>query len=91
MTTKPPASVKEADPNSPLKKIYTMVEELKEIIPVTNERYRLAFCLNKYFTGEAASIKETMVSANPESCTIDRHELEKIVTEKYNKLNLDKE
>ena len=91
MTTKPPASVKEADPNSPLKKIYTMVEDFKEIIPVTNERYRLAFCLNKYYSGEANSIREIIVSANPESCTVDYHELEKLVTEKYNKLNLTKE
>ena len=88
MTTKPPASVKEADPNSPLKRIYTMVEDFKDIIPVTNERYRLAFCLNKYFNGEAGSIKEALISAKPESCTIDMHELEKMVTEKYNNLNL---
>ncbi len=91
MTTKPPASVKEADPNSPLKKIYSMVEELKDIIPVTNERYRLAYCLNKFHNGEANSLKETLISAKPESCTLNIHELEKIVTEKYNNLNLKKE
>jgi len=91
MTTKPPASVKEADPNSPLKKIYTMVEDFKDIIPVTNERYRLAFCLNKYLNGEADSIKEALISAKPESCTIDIHELERMVTEKYIKLNLTKD
>lgn len=91
MTTKPPASVKEADPNSSLKKIYTMVEDFKDIIPVTNERYRLAFCLNKYLNGEADSIKEALISAKPESCTIDIHELERMVTEKYIKLNLTKD
>lgn len=90
MTTKPPAKVQEADLNSPVKIIYTMVEEFKEIIPVMNERYRLAFCLNKYFNGEAGSIKEALISAKPESCTIDMHELEKMVTEKYNKLELKK-
>jgi hypothetical protein len=87
MTTKPPASVQEADPDSPLKKIYTMVDGF----PVTNERYRLAFCLQKYFNGEADSIKEALVSAKPESSTVDMHELEKLVTEMYNKLNLSKD
>ena len=91
MTTKPPASVQEADPDSPLKKIYTMMNGFADIIPVTNERYRLAFCLQKYFNGEADSIKEALVSAKPESCTIDMHELEKLVTEKYNQLNLSKD
>jgi hypothetical protein len=91
MTTKPPASIKEADPNSPTKKIYAMVEEFKDIIPVTNERYRMAFCLNKYFNGEAGSIKEALISTKPESCTIDIHELEKMVTQKYNQLDLTKE
>jgi len=88
MTTKPPASIQEADPNSPIKKLYNMVDELKDVIPVMNERYRLAFCLNKYLNNEANSIKEALTSAKPESCTIDMKELEKIVTEKYNKLEL---
>lgn len=68
-----------------------MVEEFADIIPVMNERYRLAYCLQKYFNHEADSIKETVASAKPESCTIDMHELERLVTEKYNKLNLTKE
>jgi len=88
MTTKPPASVKEADENSTTKIIYKMVEELKDIIPVTNERYRLAFCLNKFFNGDANSIKESLISAKPESSTMDMKELEKLVTQKYNSLKL---
>ena len=91
MTTKPPAQVQEADPNSPLKKIYSMVEEFKDIIPVMNERYRLAFCLNKYYNDEAGSIHEALVSTKPESCKIDMKELEKMVIEKYNGLGLKKE
>jgi hypothetical protein len=91
MTTKPPASVKEADPDSPTKKIYTMVEEFKDTIAVNNERLRVAFCLVKYFNNEASSIKEAVFSAKPESCTIDLKELVKLVAEKYNKLNLPKE
>ena len=70
MTTKTPASVKEANPDEPIKKIYSMVEEFKDTIPITNERYRLAYNVNKFFNGEANSLKEALNSANPESCTI---------------------
>ncbi len=90
MTTKPPAKIKEEDSSKPLKKIYTMVEELKDIIPVMNDRYRLGFCLNRFYTGESGSIKEAVQSAKPFSCKISLKELEKIVTEKYNKLGLNK-
>jgi hypothetical protein len=91
MTTKPPAKIIEEESSKPLKKIYTMVEELKDIIPVMNDRYRLGFCLNRYYTGEAGSIKEAVQSAKPFSCKISLQELEKIVFEKYNKLDLPKE
>ena len=90
MTTKPPAKIKEEDSSKPLKKIYTMVEELKDIIPVMNDRYRLGFCLNRYYTGESGSIKEAVQSAKPFSCRISLQELENIVSEKYNKLDLPK-
>jgi hypothetical protein len=88
MTTKTPASVKEASPDEPVKKIYNMVEEFKDVIPITNERYRLAYCVNKFFNRETNSLKEALTSANPESCTIERNELLKQLTEKYNKLGL---
>ncbi len=91
MTTKPPAKIKEEESSRPLKRIYNMAEELKDIIPVMNDRYRLGFCLNRYYTGESGSIKEAVQSAKPFSCKISLRELEKIVTEKYNKLDLPKE
>jgi len=88
MTTKTPASVKEASPDEPVKIIYQMIEEFKDIIPITNERYRLAFCVNKYYNGETNSLKEALISANPESCTISRDDLLKQLTDKYEKLGL---
>ncbi len=88
MTTKPPPKIKEESMSEPVKKIYAMTDELKDIIPIMNDRNRVGFCLYKYYNGEASSIKEALRSANPESCTIDRKELEKLVTEKYNKLGL---
>ena len=88
MTTKTPASVKGANPDEPIKKIYIMVEEFKDVIPIMNERYRLAYCMNQFFEGETNSIKDALTSANPESCTIEREELLKQLTDKYNKLGL---
>lgn len=88
MTTKPPASVKKASDEEPVKKIYDMIEEFKEVIPVTNERYRLAFNINKFFNGESASLKEALTNANPESCIIAKNELLEKLTEKFEKLGL---
>lgn len=88
MTTKTPAKVKEEDASSPVKMIYNMVEELKDTIPVMNDRYRLAFCIHKFYNGEANSIHESMISANPASSKISMKELEKILEDKYSKLNL---
>lgn len=88
MTTKAPASVKEANPDEPVKRIYVMVEEFKDVIPVTNERYRLAFNVNKFYSKESASLKEALTNANPESCTIAKEDLLEQLTEKYEKLGL---
>lgn len=90
MTTKAPASVKEANPDDPVKKIYSMVDEFKDVIPIMNDRYRLAFNINKFFNGEAASIEEAVTSTNAESCTIEKKELIKQLKEKYEKLGLTK-
>ena len=88
MTTKAPASVKKADENEPVKKIYDMVEEFKEVIPVTNERYRLAFNINKFLNGESASLKEALTNAHTESLTISRNEFLEKLAAKYEQLGL---
>lgn len=88
MTTKPPAKVKEEDKSSPVKKIYSIVDGLVDIIPVMDDRYRLGFCLNRYYEGLAGSIIEAIQSAKPWSCKIELNELEKIITEKYKELGL---
>lgn len=52
MTTLPAAKTKEFAPDTLEKKVYTLVENFKEYIPITNDRYRLAFSLIKYIKGE---------------------------------------
>jgi hypothetical protein len=88
MTTKPPAKVKPEDPDSPVKKIYAMVEDFEAQIPIPNDRNRLAFCINRYYQGITGSIHEAVIAARPDSCTIPFEELEKQLEEKYNALDL---
>jgi hypothetical protein len=52
MTTLPPPKVKEFFSDTLEKKVYNLVENFKDFIPITNERYRLAFSLLKYLNGE---------------------------------------
>lgn len=88
MTTKPPPKVKEENSSSTVKKIYSVVDSLEDVIPVMNDRYRLGFCLNRYFEGLADSIYEAIQSAKPWSYKIDLKELNKIITEKFKELDL---
>jgi hypothetical protein len=87
MTTKAPSKIKEAEDSDPLKKMYAIIEEMADIIPVTNDRYRLAYNLNKFYTGEAASLDEA-VRASKVECKIDIDDLVKKIEEKYKSLNL---
>lgn len=52
MTTKAAAPVQPADESSLEKKVYSVVDRYKEYLPVENDRYRLAYALYKYVTGE---------------------------------------
>ncbi len=59
MTTLPPPKTFEFSPDTLEKKVYNLVETLKDFIPITNDRYRLAFSLLKYLNGEG---DEPMIS-----------------------------
>jgi hypothetical protein len=52
MSTLPPPSVKKSSDDSLESKVYTLVESLKDYIPVMNDRNRLGFGLYKYLKGE---------------------------------------
>lgn len=52
MSTLPPPSVKKSSGDSLESKVYTIVESLKEYIPVMNDRNRLGFGLYKFMKGE---------------------------------------
>lgn len=62
MTTLPPPNMKPANNDSIEKKVYAIVEKFKDNIPVTNDRYRLAYNLIKYLQGEA-DIPEILIKS----------------------------
>lgn len=68
MTTLPPPKTKEFSPETVEKKVYNLVEQFKEQIPITNDRYRLAFSLFKYLKGEGdepiVSVKKNKLKLN---------------------------
>ena len=52
MSTLPPPSTKKFPEDSLESKVYKIVEELKEYLPVLNDRNRLGFSLYLYMKGE---------------------------------------
>lgn len=62
MTTLPPPNMKPANSDSIEKKVYNIVEKFSDNIPVTNDRYRLAYNLIKYLQGEA-DIPEILIKS----------------------------
>lgn len=52
MATLPPPKTMEFSPDTLEKKVYNLVENFIDFIPITNDRYRLAFSLLKYLNGE---------------------------------------
>lgn len=82
MTTKKPADVEYFSDDKPVKRIYTGIDELKDVIPVDNDRNRLSFCLNLYVNKEVSSVAEAIQQAQPKSSTVDFKKLEELVTKK---------
>ncbi len=52
MTTLPPYPIKPFPEDSLEKQVYNIVENYKENIPVTNDRYRLGYNLVKFMQGQ---------------------------------------
>jgi hypothetical protein len=83
MTTKPPADVNYFDSEILIKKLYAAIDELKETIPVPNDRNRLSFCLNMYLKNESDSVLNAIIQAQPCSSTVKYTELEKMIVKKF--------
>ena len=90
MTTKSPAEIKYFDVEAEIKKLYTAIDELEEIIPVPNDRNRLSFCINMYLNNETDSVFNAIFQAQPRSSKVDYKELEKMVVKKLEEKGLTK-
>jgi len=82
MTTKPPAGIQYADEGDSLKKLYSAIDELKDVIPFDNDRNRLSFCINMYLNKEADSVADAIQQAKPVSALVEFKDLEKIILKK---------
>ena len=87
MTTLPPPKVKKADENSLEAKVYAVVENLKEFIPVPNDRNRLSFCLIKYMNGEGDKPEITLKTSKINYNGISHQDLAKKLDEGLEKIN----
>jgi hypothetical protein len=91
MTTKPPSEIKYAGDDNFTKKIYTAIDELKEVIPIDNDRYRLSFCLTMYFNNEITDMMDAVDQADPRSSTLDYPELYKRIVQIFNERGIMKD
>lgn len=86
MTTLPPPGVDKYPEDSTEKKVYNLVEELGEYIPVENDKNRLAFCLYKYVNGEGDEPKVLVYSAKIRVANISKEELAEKIEAGLNKI-----
>ena len=86
MTTLPPPKVKKAPADSVESKVYSMIENYKEYIPIVNDRNRLSFCLVKYLNGEGDEPKITLKSAKINFEKISLDDLAKKLDEELTKI-----
>ncbi len=88
MATLPPPKTKEFSSETIEKKVYNLVESFKEYIPVTNDRYRLAFSLYKFFKGEGDEPLVSVKSNKLKLIGITETELAKKIELELKKMNL---
>ena len=82
MTTLTPPGTIEFPDSSTEKKVYNIVEQFSEYIPITNDKNRLGYCLFKFMKGEGDPPKIALRSAKIKVVGISINELaEKLDTE----------
>jgi len=86
MTTLPPASVQKFSADSLEKKVYAVAEEIKEYMPLDNDRNRLGFNLYKKFKGEGDDVAIIFRTNKFQIQGISKEDLIKLVEEKISKI-----
>lgn len=75
MSTLPPPDVEKFPENSLEKRIYNIVENMKDYLPVANDRNRLAFNLYKYVKGEGDNPEILVKTTKVQMINISEKEL----------------
>jgi hypothetical protein len=86
MSTLPPPAVDKFADSTMEKKVYNIVEEMKEYLPIANDRNRLAFSLYKYLKGEGDHPDILVKSTKIQIERISPEELSKKITTEIEKI-----
>ncbi|MBM4171960.1 MAG: hypothetical protein FJ214_08850 [Ignavibacteria bacterium] len=87
MTTLSAPGTKLYPENSIEKKVYGIVEQFKEFIPVMNDRNRLGFCLYKYVKGGGDKPEILVKSTKINVVGISKEDLAKKLNEEISKIS----
>ncbi len=88
MTSLPPPKIKLFPADSKEKKVYTIVEQFLENIPIANDRNRLGYCLYKYVTGEGDNPEILVRSTKIKIVGLGKKELAQKINEELVKAKL---
>ena len=81
MTTLPPPKVKKSPEDSLESKVYAIVDNYKEFIPLPSDRNRLSYCMYKYLNGEGDAPIITLKTSKINFEGISREDLAKKLDE----------
>jgi hypothetical protein len=81
MTTLPPPKVKKSPEDSLESKVYVIVDNYKEFIPLPSDRNRLSYCMYKYLNGEGDAPIITLKTSKINFEGISREDLAKKLDE----------
>jgi len=87
MSTLPPPAVKRFPEDSLEKKVYKVVENFREFIPIANDRNRLGFSLYKYVAGEGDSPAVLLKSTKIKIVGIPPEELSAKISKELEAIN----
>jgi hypothetical protein len=86
MATLPPPATRQFPENSVEKKVYKVVDQFREYLPIENDRNRLGFSLYKYVVGEGDAPSILVKSTKVKVTGISLEELASKITVEIDKI-----
>lgn len=90
MSTLPPPATKKFPEDSMESKVYKIAEDLKEYLPVSNDRNRLGFSLLLFVKGEGDKPEDLVRNLKLDIRKISTEKLAEIINEKLKEINKSK-